>query len=72
MVRVMATQHIFGGRFQRMLRRPEEHTPVAKTIQKNPLAATLCRFNVSLNALTAPLPRTHILAHLAPNIGGPS
>src|SRR5271154_1426779 len=48
----MVRQHIFNRSMQRMLRLPDERTSVIQTIQKNSLAATRCRLDVPLNALT--------------------
>src|SRR5271154_5666445 len=50
----MVRQHIFNRSMQRMLRLPDERTSVIQTIQKNLLAATRCRLDVPLNALTEP------------------
>ena len=50
----MVRQHIFNRSMQRMLRLPDERTSVIQTIQKNSLAATRCRLDVPVNALTEP------------------
>jgi AraC family transcriptional regulator len=51
-VNVMAKRHIFSKRMQHILRLPEKQTAVIKTIQKNSLAATRCKLDVPLDALT--------------------
>ena len=53
----MAKPHIFNKRMQQIFGLPDEHTPVIKTIQKNPLAATRCMLDVPLDSMTNPLPR---------------
>jgi AraC-like DNA-binding protein len=53
----MAKRHIFNGRMQHILRLSDEHTPVIKTIQKNPLAATRCRLDAPFEEMTNPPPR---------------
>ena len=49
---VMAKRHIFSKRMQHILRLPEKQTAVIKTLQKNSLAATRCKLDVPLDALT--------------------
>jgi AraC family transcriptional regulator len=53
----MAKRQIFGRRMRQVLRLSDEHTPVIKTIQNNPLSATRCRLDVPLDAVTNPMPR---------------
>jgi AraC family transcriptional regulator len=48
----MAKRYIFSKRMQHILRLPEKQTAVIKTIQKNSLAATRCKLDVPLDALT--------------------
>jgi AraC family transcriptional regulator len=53
----MTMRHIFSKRMQHILGLPDEHSPVLRTLQSDPLAATRCRLDVPFGAMTHPPPR---------------
>ncbi len=52
----MVKPHIINKRMQKVFGLPDEPTPVLQTLH-NPLAATRCKLEVPLNAMTNPMPR---------------
>jgi AraC family transcriptional regulator len=56
-VSVMTRRPIFTRRIQKMLGLSDENSPVIRTIQKNPLAATRCKLDVPFATMTNPAPR---------------
>jgi AraC family transcriptional regulator len=52
----MVKPHIINMRMQKVFGLPDEPTPVLQTLY-NPLAATRCKLEVPLNAMTNPMPR---------------
>lgn len=53
----MAKRHTFNKRMQQILGLSDQHAPVIKTIQKNPLAATRCKLDLPFDAMTYPFAR---------------